>query len=479
MKLFRTLFLIVILVVALVVRLYKIDNPVADWHSWRQADTASVTENFATKGLNLLMPTYHDLSNIPTGGPENPNGYRMVEVPFYNALHLGFFRLIPSIGIDMAGRLTSVILSLVSIALLYLIANKLSGFFVAILSVLFMSILPFSVFYSRVILPEPLMIVSLLASFWFLLKTTETKRVSKRVNLLISAVFLSVAIMVKPFVLFFTLPHLAILFRSWANKEISFFDLVSYAIVSLVPFSLWRKHIAQYPAGIPASEWLYNEGGIRFRPAWFRWLFGERIGKLILGSWGTTLLALGIVAKPTKEGITYWLWGIGILLYFSVIAGGNVRHDYYQAIIIPFICVFLAKGTVLLMSLTRSTYSRFLTLIMTIFVIVFTIGMSWYDVKGYYQINNPAIVEAGKAVDALTPKDAKVIAPYNGDTAFLYQTRRSGWPIGYHIEQKIGFGATYYVTTSYDDEARDLEKRYTLVEKNDDFLIIKLIPKTK
>ncbi len=479
MKTLRSLFLIGIIGIALVVRLYKIDNPVADWHSWRQADTASVTANFASKGINFFTPTYHDLSNIPTGQAENPNGYRMVEVPFYNVLHLEMFRMFPNLGIDMAGRLTSVILSLISLVFLYLIVNKLSGFFIASLASIFMAVLPFNIYYSRVILPEPLMIVALLASFWFLIRTTETKSVSKRFNLVLSAAFLSIGVMVKPFALFFALPHLAILFRSLAKKELNFADILGYAAISLVPFGLWRKHIAQYPEGIPASGWLYNQDGIRFRPAWFRWLFGERIGKLILGSWGTSLLVLGIIAKPTKEGITYWLWGIGTILYFSVMAAGNVRHDYYQAIIMPFLCIFLAKGTYLLMSLTKSTYSRFMTLIMTVFIVVLTVGMSWYDIKGYYQINNPAIVEAGKAIDRLTPQDAKVIAPYNGDTAFLYQTRRSGWPMGYYIEKRITEGATYYVSTSYDDEARDLEKRYTLVEKNDKYIIIKLTEKNK
>ena len=285
--------------------------------------------------------------------------------------------------------------------------------------------------------------------------------------------------MVKPFALFFALPHLAILFRSLATKDLNMLDILSYGAITLVPFGMWRKHIAQYPEGIPSSGWLYNEDQIRFRPAWFRWLFGERIGKMILGSWGTALLVLGIIAKPTKGGIAYWLWGIGTVLYFSVTAAGNVRHDYYQAIIIPFLCIFLAKGTYLLMSLTRSVYSRFLTLSMTVFIIIFTIGMSWYDIKGYYQINNPAIVEAGKAIDRLTPKDAKVIAPYQGDTAFLYQTHRSGWPVSFYIEKRIAAGATYYVSTSYDDEARDLEKKYTLVEKNDRYIIIKLTPKTE
>lgn len=478
MKIIKSLILAAILTVALFARLYKIDNPIADWHSWRQADTASVTRNFADKGLNLLIPTYHDISDIPSG-KNNPEGYRMVEFPLYNTLHLGLYRLFPSLSLEMAGRLTSVILSLISIVFLYLIVNKLSGYFVAVLASIFMAVLPFNIYYSRVILPEPLMIASILASFWFLLRVSDSTSIKKRLNLVLSATFLSIAVLVKPFALFFALPHLAILFRSLAKKELSFFDILGYAIISLVPFGLWRLHIAKYPAGIPASDWLLNNNGIRFRPAWFRWLFGERLGKLILGSWGTALLALGIVAKPTKEGIAYWLWGIGILLYFSIVAGGNVQHDYYQAIIMPFICIFLAKGTMLLMSLTRSTYSRFLTLTMTIFVIVFTVGMSWYDVKGYYQVNNPAIVEAGKAVDSLTPKDAKVIAPYNGDTAFLYQTHRSGWPIGYDIEKKMAQGATYYVSTSYDEEARSLEKKYSLVEKNDQFIIIKLTANTK
>ena len=38
--------LILILLLALILRWYKIDNPLADWHSWRQADTASVSQEY-------------------------------------------------------------------------------------------------------------------------------------------------------------------------------------------------------------------------------------------------------------------------------------------------------------------------------------------------------------------------------------------------------------------------------------------------
>jgi len=469
----KLLLISLVLILALVVRLYKIDNPIADWHSFRQADTASVTRNFVEKGVNLLVPTYHDFSNIQSG-KDNPQGYRMVEFPLYNLAHYFTNLVFPSFGLDMNGRLTSVILSLISITLVFLIAQKLSGFFVGWLSALFMAILPFSVFYSRVILPEPLMITLFLASFYLLLISAEKQSPAKRVYFYLSAIMLSGAILVKPYALFFVLPHAAIILRQLVLERLSIFDALSYGAVSILPFYFWRKHILLYPEGIPASDWLLNSTGIRFRPAWFRWLFAERLGKMILGVYGTAFLLLGLIAKPKHEGVTYWLWFIGIIAYFSVFAGGNVRHDYYQAIIMPFICIVLAKGVSLMFGLSRATYSRWLTLFTGVVIFAVMIALSWYDVGLYYNINNPSIIEAGKAVDRLTSKDAKVVAPYNGDTAFLYQTGRSGWPLGYYIDDKIIKGATHYVSVVYDDEARDLEKKYTVLEKNDKFIIIKL-----
>ena len=79
------LILIFIILVAFLVRLYRIDNPIADWHSFRQADTASVTREYIENSIDLLRPRYHDLSNIQSGF-DNPMGYRMVEFPFINGL---------------------------------------------------------------------------------------------------------------------------------------------------------------------------------------------------------------------------------------------------------------------------------------------------------------------------------------------------------------------------------------------------------
>ena len=106
--------------------------------------------------------------------------------------------------------------------------------------------------------------------------------------------------------------------------------------------------------------------------------------------------------------------------------------------------------------------------------------LSWQQVAGYFNVNHWEYVEAGRAVDQLTPLDAKVIAPAFGDTHFLFQTNRTGWPIGFEIDDKISQGATHYVTTSFDDEAQELESRFATVVKTDRYLILNLTqPKEK
>jgi uncharacterized membrane protein len=457
---------LIILGLALVVRLYKLNSPIADWHSWRQADTSSVTRVFDQEGVNLFVPRYQDISNIPSG-LYNPEGYRMVEFPLYNLIHLGVFR-IGNLNLETAGRLTSVILSLVSLTLIYLIANRISGKKTAIFSSLFFALTPFNIFYSRVVLPEPLMITLFLTSFYLLLRS----------KILPSAVFLGLALLIKPYAIFFTLPYLVVFWQQWQKKELKLKQLFIYAVIALAPFAFWRNWISNFPSGIPAFTWLFNQNGIRFRPAWFRWLFAERLGKLILGYWASLFLVLGLLKKPSKPlSWSYPLFGFGILIYFSVLASGNITHDYYQSIIMPFICLLLGRGLVALTSLPKSSFSR-LTLWATAFLVTaFSFAFSWYEIKGLYQINNPSIIAAGQAVDNLVPKDARVVAPYMGDTAFLYQTNRYGWPLLTHdIENLVEKGATHYVSVNYDDRTNQIiaNPDFSILEQNPDFVIIKL-----
>ena len=194
-------------------------------------------------------------------------------------------------------------------------------------------------------------------------------------------------------------------------------------------------------------------------------MFAERLGNLILGYWG--LIPFGLGVAKNKEWISR-LWLIGALFYLIIVATGNVQHDYYQILLLPVIAVYTAKGFAYL--LRQSLVLAFVSF-------VFMLAFSWFTIRTYYWINHPEIVEAGREADKILPPDAKVIASYNGDTTFLYQTNRQGWPIGFEIDKKIKMGATHYVTispTDNDGETKDLASRYTVLVRNDTYAIIDL-----
>src|SRR6184192_2903478 len=92
MKKYQIIILIFILIIGFVARLYRFDNPIADWHSWRQVDTSAVSRNFVKNGFDVFHPRYDDISNIQTGY-DNPQGYRFVEFPIFNIFQAGFYKL--------------------------------------------------------------------------------------------------------------------------------------------------------------------------------------------------------------------------------------------------------------------------------------------------------------------------------------------------------------------------------------------------
>ncbi len=464
--------LILVLILATTLRLYKIDNPVADWHSFRQADTASVTREYLKHDINLLLPKYHDLSNIQSG-KENPQGYRMVEFPVINgatAFLIQTFHL--QAKEVLVGRLVSVLFSLVTILAIYLLGKDLSGVFTGFAATIIFSVMPYMIYYSRVILPEPaLLAFSTLSLALFALW------LGKKSWLLyfFSLVSFTLALLIKPYAVFLTPLFLALCFVKKAKLKDYILSVILIGLGG-IPLAVWRSWINHYPEGIPASNWLYNKDNIRFKGAFFYWLFQVRLGTLILGVAGILPLILGIFKKD-RVRLFYVTWAVCLLAYLSVFAGGNVQHDYYQFFLTPFIALALGRGIVFLWELKNDYFGKKTTLVVLIIISFYALFVSWYNIRGYYQINNWPIVEAGQKADQLLPKDAKVIAPYNGDTAFLFQTNRTGWPIGYYIDQKIKAGATAYVSVVYDDEARTLEKQYLTLAKTDRYLIVDLTHK--
>jgi hypothetical protein len=478
--------LILILLGGFLVRLYGFTNPIADWHSWRQAETSSVSRNFVLYGFDLLHPRMVNISNVQSG-KDNPNGYFFVEFPIYNALQGAAFKFIGILTIEEWGRLISMAASVAAGYFLYLIiakyVNKPTGLFAAF----YYLFIPFDIYYGRTILADTSMVMAFLGGIYFFDKWVEEKSKTsakggsasggKSHNVryyLLSLLFTTLAFLLKPHALFFVLPIAYLAFKQFGWRTFITWQLWVYAIVSVLPLGAWRLWMAQYPEGIPANQWLFNGNGIRFRPAFFRWMVYERLTKLISGYFGVLLLVWGVVkVNKTKDWLFLSTFLISSLAYVCIIATGNVQHDYYQIPVMPSVAIFFAIGSFYLWQLTFKKLPIGKGLL--VICVVGGFYFSWMQVRDYFNINNHSIVAAGKAVQRLTPQDAKIVANYNGDTSLLYQMDRFGWAsFQDDMPVLIQKGADYLVLVNPTPQDMNFGKTYKLVEKTNQYVIFDL-----
>lgn len=468
MKLSKIIIPIFLFTLTFIPRLYKIKNPIADWHSWRQSDTAAVARSLATEEFNLFYPRAHNY--LPMNGLPNPERYFLNEFPFYNSIVAVIYRLV---GVnEIYARLVSVFFASLGTIFLYYLVRNLTDEKTALISSIFYAILPFNIYYGRVVMPDPtfisLSIISLfLVSQW--LKNDKT------IILLLSGITWALAMLVKPYAGLIIIPVAYLILKQKGLKVFKNPAIYITLAIALIPISLWRYHINQYPEGMFGSGWLINQGDIRFKGAFFRWLIFERMNRLIFATGGFVLFIFGIVSKKEKKEAWFFIyWLIAVLAYMIYFARGNVTHDYYQLPLVPVGCVFMAKGFLSLFRKGSRFIEKLFNFGISIILILIMLAFGWYEVRGFFNINHPEIVEAGKTVDKLLPLDAKVIAPYSKDPAFLYQTNRNGWTDG-PIEEWIQQGATHLVSVNFDDETNFYIDNCNVIKKTDKWVIIDLL----
>lgn len=472
-KIKSTFFAIFIFLASFGLRTYRIDNPVADWHSWRQSDTAAVARNFVKEEFNIFYPKAHNFFKQNPNDLDNPNRYFLNEFPLYNAAVAITYKIF---GIkERYARLVSIFASSATAVVLFFLIKKYSSFFVASLSALFFSVLPYNVYYGRVIMPDPTFIFFCVLSLYL---TTCWIRKENLVFVIFASLSLALAMLVKPYAIFLGIPIAYLVLKKWGTKSFIRPDVYFMALLSLIPLLAWRYHIHLHPEGMFGSQWLVNATNIRFKGAFFRWIIFERLNKLIFATGGFVLFWLGLAApRNKKEELFFMMWLASVLAYISYFAMGNVTHDYYQLPLVPIGCYFMAKGVEFLSQQAKNLSQKLINYSLVICLILLMLAFGWYEVRGFFNVNHWEIVKAGKEVDKITPQSAKVIAPYNRDPAFLYQTNRNGWS-GLRnmeeLEQFMNEGATHYVSVNFDEMTNKLEENCSILKKTEEFVIINL-----
>jgi hypothetical protein len=464
-----------LLLLALILRLYKINIPLTDHHSWRQVDTAAVARNFVKDGFDLFHPKYDDLSNIQSG-KYNPQGYRFVEFPIYNAIFAFLYKKIPILPLEIYGRLVTIFFSLILILVIYYLVLKEEGRLTAFLSSLIFSVMPFFVFYSRVILPE--MTALSLAFLSFLSLYLYSKNLSI-IYYLLSIIFLSLSLLIKPTTIFFFLPLIYIFYKKFGLNLFKKVRFYFYFLLSFTPLVLWRVWMMKFPQGIPSSEWLLFQvntyqglQNIFFRPAFFRWIFEERILNLILGGYLVVFFIIGLLKKPKGSCLLFWIT-IASLIYLFTFQGGNVQHDYYQILILPVLAIFTGVGINFFLTEKRIFFNLLLNILFIIVLLGFSWFFSFYQVRDFYSYSQD-LVNIAKIVKTLIPAEAKIVTDTTGDTTLLYLSERRGYPAPTTDFETLKKQGMEYFVTMNGKVADDLKEKFQLIFDSDKVYIFKL-----
>lgn len=479
MKKFDILILSIILIIAFIFRLYKINTPLADFHSWRQVDTAAVARNFVKNGFDLFHPKYDDLSNVQSG-MDNPQGYRMVEFPIYNAIIAYLYKLFPVFSLEIWGRLTTIVFSLIVISVLYYLLLKESSRLSAIFGAFVYAVFPFFVFFSRVILPETSALAfSMLAIFFFYLNSEHKKMNFKSiVYYLLSIVSFSVSLLIKPTLIFYLLPIVVLFYRKYKLNFIKKADFYLYFIIILIPLVCWRFYIKNFPEGIPVSDWLFTSTNtvqglksIFFRPSFFRWIFFERINNLILGGYLTIFMILGVITKHKKYLLISFV--VSALAFILVFQGGNLQHEYYQTLILPVLAMMVGIGVNFIFNNKKEFINPIFMSIFIFFIFGFSFYFSYFRVIDYYQYSQELVQEAN-IINSLTLPEDKIVTDRTGDTTLLYLSDRRGAPAIYREPMELKNLGYKYLITSSTGEIKIMKPDFEIVFENKKFTLFRL-----
>ena len=413
-----------ILLIGLFLRLININASVLGVHSWRQADTASIARNFISNNLVIWEP------QVDWSG--STQGYVECEFPLYQYLVAHLYKIF---GVnEIFARGLSVIFGCLSIFVLYRLIIKVFDVQIAWWGALFYAILPTSVFYSRTIQPESLMIFLGIFSLERWLAFTENN--DKR-NLIISWLAFTFAVLIKVLPLFWI--GIPILISAIQKSLVFKYKLYIYPLLTIVICIFWYYY--SYKLGQSTGLTFGLWGSDTDRYSWLTLLdvrfYIDLFLRIIFRNF--LLLGLPLIYLSIKfiERNNIFLIGIYSVLFTGLINPVSFGiHEYYQLPIMIFSCPLMGLGFVRLNSIfgKRKTF-------INLFISLIFIGSLLMLKIDYWDKENPnsqPVWDTAQLIRNYTNKSDLIISVTGGDPTLLYLSNRKGWLISpNNINRKI------------------------------------------
>jgi hypothetical protein len=242
----------------------------------------------------------------------------------------------------------------------------------------------------------------------------------------------------------------------------------------LFPAVLWYYHAAQLrqQTGLTFNIWSIGQDKWGNLAVWrdldFYRVLWDRLHHDVIGSFGLLLAAAGLILpgydERERQGqVLLFSWAGSIVLYFFIVARGNVVHEYYQLPLVPVVAIAvgraLDRGIKTLRFLTADARLPFSSQILgplaLTAVLVSLIYPAWRFADLNYRqqamANNKPFYEAGHSIERETRKGDLLLVGYDKvhKPELFYFADRKGWVFSLEqcdlgeLERKIDLGAKY------------------------------------
>lgn len=340
----RWVIIAAIFAAAFAVRLYRIDQPLLDFHPTRQYRTAILARVYYYQGVESIGQWKKQLHVA------YKNRIPLLEPPVGELVAASLYRIAGAEYLWLP-RIASCAYWLVGGIFLYLIACRLISPNAAFFSILFYLFWPYNIFIGKSIQPEAMMVMLYLCSVFLMLRYYDHPTVTR---LIPAAVAAGCAILIKPYIIFpiyAAFISLGIFKQGVAGFVMSPKSML-FVIVSLLPGGVYYGH------SFLASEYLGRRSGVQFAPSL---LLTGRFWKGWLTMIGRTTGILGLIAaiigtfscrKGLARVLLAGLWA-GYIVFGLIFNNAIHTHDYYQVPLIPIVALGLGPIGVALTNRVR------------------------------------------------------------------------------------------------------------------------------
>ena len=465
-----TLWLLLIVAFAVVVRLYHIHDPLLDHPAWRQGDTASIARNFATLKFNIMYPqTNYD------GPPPNYVELELQIVPFLAATLYKVF------GVhEIFGRLITLCFSVGTVAVVGLFGRWLFTSAIAgLAAAFFFASFPGSIYYGRTFTPDTAMVFFLTAALYVVTRLVVEDEVFGQRSLARATALLTLAYLAKPVAVAGIVPVIGVLWeRVRSGRTMRPTAMLVLLVVPLLVLWLYDTRVSQiaewhWASGITAlhvipalKDAFTSWSGFVLKLTQFREVLGM-LRETMLGSIAFVLTIVGFITlvwTDARSKALLWGWLLGGLAYTYVVVTVE-RVDYYMYLLLPLcalvIGALIARFVAWVGTVDAAPAARYAILALIPIVAIVTVVQARAAVEPYYSYNKQAYRNAVFLNHTLDPKALVVIGHYGPDV--LYYINRYGWEedpalwTPFDEESAIRKGARYYVSIEDNRLRRNIE----------------------